>query len=43
MQKIHKIDRIYLVSFLTGVLKIPSPTGFADKTVNYTAEALLTS
>ncbi|MFM8321972.1 MAG: M42 family metallopeptidase [Chloroflexota bacterium] len=33
------IDQDYLVSFLTGLLNVPSPTGFSDAAVDYTRQA----
>jgi len=34
------IDTSYLTSFLTGLLNIPSPTGFAAQAIDYTEQAL---
>ena len=34
------IDQEYLLNFLTGVLNIPSPTGFAHRAVFFTEQAL---
>ncbi|MBN2149367.1 MAG: M42 family metallopeptidase [Anaerolineales bacterium] len=34
------IDRNYLLNFLTGLLNTPSPTGFAEKAISYTEDAL---
>jgi putative aminopeptidase FrvX len=34
------IDTSYLISFLTGLLNTPSPTGFAAQAIDYTEQAL---
>jgi putative aminopeptidase FrvX len=34
------IDTHYLLNFLTGLLNVPSPTGFADQAVDYTEISL---
>ena len=34
------IDIEYMLGFLTGLLKTPSPTGFASRGIEYTAQAL---
>ena len=34
------IDQEYLLDFLTDLLKIPSPTGFAYRAIDFTADAL---
>ena len=35
-----KIDHEYMLDFLTGLLNIPSPTGFTDAAIGYTEQAL---
>jgi putative aminopeptidase FrvX len=34
------LDKEFLISFLTGLLNIPSPTGFAHPAIEYTQQAL---
>ena len=38
--KLPEIDETFLLDFLTGLLKVPSPTGYAHLGVEYTREAL---
>jgi putative aminopeptidase FrvX len=35
-----QIDNDYMLDFLTGLLKVPSPTGFTDTAIEYTKQAL---
>lgn len=37
---IPPIDTVHLISFLTGLLNTPSPTGFTDRAISYTEHAL---
>jgi putative aminopeptidase FrvX len=34
------IDQTYMINFLTGLLKTPSPTGFTEAAIDYTERAL---
>ena len=40
MTPLPPIDTDYMLSFLTGLLNTPSPTGFAHRAIDFTAEAL---
>ncbi|MBC8332910.1 MAG: M42 family metallopeptidase [Anaerolineae bacterium] len=40
MKSLPQIDQTYMLDFLTGLLNIPSPTGFTEKAIDYTEQAL---
>ena len=40
MKSLPKIDQTYMLDFLTELLNIPSPTGFTEKAIDYTEQAL---
>jgi putative aminopeptidase FrvX len=40
MTNLPAIDTSYMLEFLTGLLKTPSPTGFTEAAINYTEQAL---
>ncbi len=40
MKKIAEIDTHYMLDFLTGLLEIPSPTGFTQAAINYVEQAV---
>ncbi|MEK6222562.1 MAG: M42 family metallopeptidase, partial [Chloroflexota bacterium] len=40
MSKLPAIDQDYLISYLVDILNIPSPTGFSDKAIDFTEDAL---
>ena len=40
MPALPPIDTDYMLAFLTGLLNVPSPTGFTEKAIDYTEQAL---
>lgn len=39
MKSLPQIDQTYILDFLTGLLNIPSPTGFTTKAIDDTEQA----